>query len=925
MPYWISLGIGGVVLVVGLWHLGRKAGNPAGAARTWLAGNLPALLMLVPVALLVVRPYLGGDLVGAGDSYFYSLQVADFVTQLRQGVLPVLVGQSEYAFNGNINSLRTAPYLTHLAGLLDLLTGRGLSFVALLNLTVVTSALLAAWAAYLVALAASGGRRLAAWFLAVAYVASPALLVPLLGSDMFATYMTAPWIVVCWHGLAEILRRENDLWPQLITAAALALTWYAHSPIAGWLSLAWALVQGGKMLLNGGSPGQWRRQCLAGLLFAALTAYVFVSVGAIGSRVLSPPDLSAFTFNYNLDSLRDALRWEFTSFTASPTTASIQVGWTLWAGFLMSGCTLLWRRRLHGAFVLFLLVLLTAFLIPLPPIAGTLWRLLPERVLAMTPWPAQRLCPLIGSGIVVLIALALREIGAGSTTRYRWCCVLLGLGCAWSLAEVRALHQRPGFTRRTPVVVAPQFTRENLVLTRYSYGLFEEPPEYFTHGWADPAFESRLLDARLDIAQDNASATLAAAGDGAMTLIEGAAGVGLAGAAEHLLAFAFTDPSAPGEIAIHGEGIRRNYTLPRSGEALAFGSAPGSARTIPVRRPSSGPLHLTISSTVPGVSFRAVPVSPEKLPVQLTGLIPYAATVRAGASGFLETPRIYIEGYAATVNGTPAAVRQSPNGLVMIPVPAGESSVVVTYPGPGVLRTAWLLSLASLAALPWLLARAARANVPAAGQDESFAWIPGNNIFAGGLFVWRQRRRALGVMALLGLGLGLAWLGWQAWLEYRSYGSMRMTIELTRRSRIRPEPLLTLGRKGAADCIYLVYEDPRHVRFGLDHWGHASTVSEPVAITYGEPHVVEIDIGGLHPASGWLGRPGPKEPADKPGFAPLTIKLDGRTVLQAEARYYAAGPEHIHLGRNPTGGSVTRGQFSGIIHAAERVPPAASP
>ncbi|HVT73225.1 MAG TPA: hypothetical protein VHD61_08820 [Lacunisphaera sp.] len=913
MLYRLFLGACGAILALGLVRLLRPVF--AGERRGRLA-DLLALVLLIPVALGAVAPYLGASLVGAGDSRFYALQVADFVTQARQGVAPVFVGQSGYGFNGNINSVRTAPYLTHLAGLLDLGTGRRLPFVALLNLTVVASAVLAAWFAYGVACAASGGRRLAAWLLAVVYVTSAACLSPLLGSDMFATFMTAPWLVVGWHGLARLLQGTEDRAPQVLTAIAAAMLAYAHAPIAGWFCLAWGLAQAWRVCANGATPAQWRHQAAAGLIFAALAAYLLVSVSALGTRSLGEPDLSAFTFRYSLASLRDALRGEFQPYLLHPDEAGIQLGATLWVLFLAVAFVTLRRRRPGALLLLGLITLLLAYLIPLPPLAGPLWRLLPDRLLAMTPWPAQRLCPVIGAGILVAAAGMLREM---SPAAGRGICGLLIAGLAYNAAELHALQHRAGLARLAPAAAGASLLPDNAELTRYAYALFDEPPDYFTNGWADPEFETRVLGPDREIAQDNAGAVRAGTPAVPPVTIAGAAGLDLAGAGEYLLDFEFTDHDSAGELTLQAGAIVRRYALPRSGGPLAFGSAPGCARAIPLRVPAGG-IHLTVASTVPGVSLRARPVDRSTLPVRLEGLMPFTAAVRAAAGGYLETPRVFIAGYQATVNGARAEVRSSPNGLVMVPIPAGESRVVVSYPGPVALRLAWLLSLGALAACPWLLARTgAFARDEAAAPGLSRAWIREHNVFAGMARAWRSgpgfRRAAVGAV----LVAGAAWLGAQAWHAARDYGPCRLTIELTRRTHGRAEPLLTLGRPGAADCVYLVPEGPHAVRFGLDHWGHAGVLSDPVPITYGEPHVVEIDLGGLYPVTLWPGHRGP--PATGPaGTAPFSIRLDGQPVLQTTSPYYPAGPAETYVGRNPTGGSVTRGNFSGLIHRVERRP-----
>ena len=72
------------------------------------------LVLLTGLAALVTAPLWTDQAVGTGEAYNYSLALADGVSQLRAGEVPVLVGQTEYAFNGRVHPLRNAPYLIYL-------------------------------------------------------------------------------------------------------------------------------------------------------------------------------------------------------------------------------------------------------------------------------------------------------------------------------------------------------------------------------------------------------------------------------------------------------------------------------------------------------------------------------------------------------------------------------------------------------------------------------------------------------------------------------------------------------------------------------------------------------------------------------------------------------------------------------------------
>jgi hypothetical protein len=707
MILWMFLGLAGLVFAAGVTRLGWQVIQRARERGTYRPGaDLIALTALVPVALFSVYPYLGDRLVGAGDSYHYALQAADFVTQARAGVMPVFVGQSDYAFNGNIHTLRTAPYYTHLTGLLDFATRHRLSFVRLQNLTVTVTAVLAAWAAYGACLYGAGGLRLVSVLLAAIYVLGPAIVRPLALNDMFATYMAAPWLVLSWCGLGKILQREGGIFAHLLAAGALAVTWYAHSPIAAWLSLAWVISQSLYAIRGPNNGAHWKSLVSAGLLFAGIGAYAFASIFSLGPG--APAVVDDSFYGYSTDSLLQELRAGFLPFVFAPTVSGIQLGWITWLLLIGAGGIALVRRNTGVLLLLVVIALFLPYLIPTPAVSELFWRALPTKLVVLTNWPTQRLCPLLGAGIVVAFSIAGRAWGGCTAPAYRFLCLALGSGVVWSAIEVAAVHRRSGVAKLEPAVYRRLLAPENLTLTRSSYALFRRVPPYFTQGWTDPEFESRLLDSTGSLIQENSAAVQAAADPLPAEPIGEVRRLNLSGPREYLLVFGFAHPELTGEITIQGPGIGRAYTLPRSGESLAFGAEKESAKAIPIWLREPGAHQLTITSSVKDATVQALPISRETLPVQILGQTPYRATVQASASGSLETPHVYLEGYAATVNGHPAAVGQSRNGLVTIPVSTGKSEVVLTYPGPSFLRIAWWVSLASLGLWPWLLVRCVR-------------------------------------------------------------------------------------------------------------------------------------------------------------------------------------------------------------------------
>ncbi len=106
------------------------------------------LLVLFSVGIYAAEPFLRGTFVGTGEAYNYGLSVADAVTQARSGVFPVLVGQTEFAFNGRIHPLRTAPWYCCAACILDFATFHSLNFWQLQDAILTLSIVATAFTAY---------------------------------------------------------------------------------------------------------------------------------------------------------------------------------------------------------------------------------------------------------------------------------------------------------------------------------------------------------------------------------------------------------------------------------------------------------------------------------------------------------------------------------------------------------------------------------------------------------------------------------------------------------------------------------------------------------------------------------------------------------------------------------------------------------
>jgi hypothetical protein len=103
--------------------------------------------------------------------------------------------------------------------------------------------------------------------------------------------------------------------------------------------------------------------------------------------------------------------------------------------------------------------------------------------------------------------------------------------------------------------------------------------------------------------------------------------------------------------------------------------------------------------------YRFSEINLNQLPIQLKSLFPYSSTLFANEPLFLKTPRVFIPGYKAVVNGFEVVPLRAKDGTLMIPVAhpdleqrIGFQNVTLDYQGTSFMRFSHLVSL-----LAWFL------------------------------------------------------------------------------------------------------------------------------------------------------------------------------------------------------------------------------
>ena len=674
-------------------------------------------LGLAAVCAWVVHPYATPHLVGGGDAHHYAQQLADSAAQLRQGVYQLFVGQSSFAFNGDIHPLRSAPYFSYLGAALSIVTGPAFAATAVQNLMIVLS--LCGGVAIVYALLTRLRPRSAwpAFWLTTAFAASPGVLALVYSGDMIASWLTLPWLPLVFYATIRCWLAKDPVPAFCVLAGSLAIVWLTHPPIAFWTSALVALPLIARLIVRWESGrGLWLiAACTASCL--ALCGYVFVSVHTL--EMPTDPNLVAFVRNGGVfEILRTG--WAGLGKPLDPTGGdlirNLQLSPALWFAALIGIGSIRRYRWVAGTLLLGSAILLL-LLYPSPLLAGRLWKIMPESVINATEkWPMQRFYPILSVLVPFLAILAWPE----TITRRRklfaaTLLVCLSSAALFSLVDARKLIARGIAVTSSAEMSGRRMRPENVVLSRYTYEYFGRLPRSFTHGTVSPEMQNRLLarntltpvDANLLALAPNTPFGAASTGTRHRFTPTDYGGryvppLRIEPGSTYFVRFLFGSQPANGTLQLLGRYIYREYHLPASGEAFAFGMGPGR---------SNGFSLWTTAAIADDVDIRyynqpnrpapkdlgdieLLSVIPDRLPLHLLGLQPYQITVRSDAASWLETPKIYLPGYIADIDGQPVTVEQSPDGLAMIPVPAGQHRVHLSYVGPLGLRLAYWATLA---------------------------------------------------------------------------------------------------------------------------------------------------------------------------------------------------------------------------------------
>ncbi len=683
----------------------------------WQPAVIAAVILFI-IGAIAAGPFLAGRGLGSGEASNYSLSIADAVSQFRSGVFPVFVGQTEFAFNGRIHPLRTAPFYCYAAGLLDLISFHRLNFWQLQSLLLTCSLIATAFATFAALRWVTKISRFAAYAGATLYVFSPAVMAASYGQDLYMTVTALPFLPIA---LAANLWcfRERHWRVYLVLGAAIALTWLAHPPIAIWISLVTVLLQAVVWLRRLPDVAAIVGLAVGAAIGGALALYAFASTLTMQeARFIN----GAQDYSPMFDAIRGVWPGALQPISTEGTKLSdFQLGYSLWTLLVLASGWSIWKRRVEAATLLVGAIVLVLLVLPVPGFMDFAWHHLPPMVLNVTNiWPMQRLYAIASLLLIFAGAFALQDFECQPRAKFlelgRQVVLIVLVG--WTLRESSSFLSRGYRFLRPSEQSALTHRSETVDLTVTSYAMFTLPV-HFVNGTVDATRNFRLLRAsdKTEFANNwtpngnpgkqiaQGSFTIAEVKPDQVTL---RGRINLQPGQKYVLDFDFKVPPFTGTLLIEGQGFFRMYQFPSTGSSRAFGLAPGNSHSLVLWTTARNGVELTFR--VAGTelaklgasslaNYRLYVLDDAKYPVQVASLTPLRGTVQTPEDAWLESPRRSIPGYFATVDGASAEIGTSPDGAVMLRVPAGRHDFTLGYKGPPLLRFAFWTSLTTGLAL----------------------------------------------------------------------------------------------------------------------------------------------------------------------------------------------------------------------------------
>ena len=519
-------------------------------------------------------------------------------------------------------------------------------------------------------------------------------------------------------GIAQVLIMRRPWWIICLLAGAVMLH-HVNKPWLAWLCLTCLLMYLLTVIYSSVTRDSRRHgPLLIGISFLGAAAILH---WAIQRNILSYPNygaqaahwLPSWSANY-LSQLSPALNQ----------VSDYQPGWALVIVGILFVAIVFKTAGLAVQLWLLATALLTINILKWPGVSPFIVEYLPPDLRELSGVAiAVRAQPVFCALLAIGGVLALREV-RGITSRtvkaMTYCALVTGIFL--SGIGVKSILTR-GFG-----MVYSRHDSENVWRTerapfdRFLYDLLNVP-EYYSHGKFDPELEIRLRNhlGQITYGPTDVVRRMESAGHMILRLTAAPAtndarwlkitpGFAVAPGERVILNFEFIPGyEYEGYLLFFSENNYREYRLPSSGWPLAFGTAQSNSRYLVFWNTGKTTENYRMEflrtgefdKSAGGVQFASVTLSkydPALSDVRLQSFTPWKASVRSASIVWLETNRSFIPGYRVVINGRdamPDEVSISPNRLVQVKLPAGNSNVEVSYIGTEAFSRASFLSTVS--------------------------------------------------------------------------------------------------------------------------------------------------------------------------------------------------------------------------------------
>ena len=509
------------------------------------------------------------------------------------------------------------------------------------------------------------------------------------------------------------------LWLPGLLAGGGLIAWLA--PV--WLS--WAVFW--TALWAAGTAGlRWVRVPLDNARAVLLAAVAMLAAAAlaqqwVAGRPFSPDALQMKELELVLAARADLFR---------PVSAGLgrygdcQPGYALWGLAAIGLLGAWWSRTSALALLAAVAGLIVALIVSLPGISHFIVGFAPAHVANLVNLPMlYRLVPPLAALVVIMAFVTLVRFGAERSWARVATLALLAAGVLWSGRESRRVLEL-GFTRiASRASTEAAFSPDRFPVGRYPY-LMLYIPTYFMDGKQMSWLESRLLTPHYDVivgpdqiawqaekVRSESWPLTSQADESYPEWRRFTPGWEVQPGETVLLRFEFDPAKDPsGWLIMSSDRIYLEYILdPRYGGA-GFGAGPMATRTIAITNSGQHTERFTMrmkidsGNTLPldGGTWGALHISrydKEKSPIKQDSLLPYRVRVTISEDGYLETPRQWIAGYRAWVDGVRTEPQRMKSGMLGIPLKKGDHEVVLKFTGSAKLWTGLVISAATLLGL----------------------------------------------------------------------------------------------------------------------------------------------------------------------------------------------------------------------------------